>query len=145
MLKNAYFWEKTVKFSSASEAPPPNPVCLRWLGIRPQTSELLLLLAITTLYSSILTYKMRFIAPKGSKNNYSKCSAFASFAIFAPIFTLNSVVFVDRERKNIFFSRAHGTLATPLGSWLRNVLDHTFTLRCCVVFLSWRKVCKILK
>jgi len=29
---------------------------------------------------------MHFIAPQRRNNNYNKCSAFASFALFAPIF-----------------------------------------------------------
>jgi len=36
--------------------------------------------------------------------------------IFAPIFNFNSVVFVDRGRKNISCPRAQDTLATPLSS-----------------------------
>jgi len=38
---------------------------------------------------------MHFIALKRRKHNYNKCFAFASFTLLAPIFTLNSVVFVD--------------------------------------------------
>jgi len=91
MLKNVYFWEKTVIFSSASGAPPSNP------RLRPPAGGWGLLAvvnppAITTLYSSILIHTCVLLPPKGSKNNYSKCSAFASSALFAPIFTLNSVV-----------------------------------------------------
>jgi len=32
MLRNAYFYEKTVKVVSGSGTLPPNPVCLRRLG-----------------------------------------------------------------------------------------------------------------
>jgi len=78
-LKTRIF-EKTVKISRWT------PFSAGGWELRPQTPELLLPPAITTLYSSILTHKMRIIAPQGSKNNYSKCSAFPSFALFAPIF-----------------------------------------------------------
>jgi len=41
---------------------------------------------------------------------------FCFLRTFAPIFTSNILVFVDRGRKNISFPRAQSTLATPLGN-----------------------------
>jgi len=57
---------------------------------------------------------MHFIPLKKETSNYSKCSAFASFALLHLFFNLNSVSFVERGRKNISCPRAQGTLATPL-------------------------------
>jgi len=50
---------------------------------------------------------MRFIILKKRTN-------FASSKLLRLFFTLNSVVFLDRERKNISCPRAQGTLVTPL-------------------------------
>jgi len=63
---------------------------------------------------------MHFIPLKKETSNYSKCSAFTSFALFHPFFfNSNSVSFVEGGRKNISCSRAQGSLATPLvmGVW----------------------------
>jgi len=61
--------KKTVKISTASGALPPEPL--------------------------FTSHGCGFFALKEEKNNYNKCSAFASFAILHLFFTLNSVVFVD--------------------------------------------------
>jgi len=57
---------------------------------------------------------MRFITFKKEQNYYSKCFVFASSALLHLFFTSNSVVFIDRGRKNISCPRAQDTLATPL-------------------------------
>jgi len=56
---------------------------------------------------------MRFINPQ-------KRTIFASFKLLHLFFTLKSVVFVDRGRKNIFCPKVQGTLATPLTSVLED-------------------------
>jgi len=104
MLKNAYFREKIVKIVTLSEAPPPNPRSSPAAGdsaLRPP-------LAITTLSSSFLTYNAFYCSQ--TKNNYSKCSAFASFALFATIFHFKLHSFCWRGRKNISCARVQGTL-----------------------------------
>ena len=52
----------------------------------------------------------------------------------------------DSRRKAPKLSEDLQTLlhACTDGRWLQNVLDSIFTWRRCVVFLSWRKVCKVL-
>jgi len=67
MLKNGYFGEKTVKISSASGLCPRTPFASGGWGRIPQTPALILSPAITTVDSSILTHKMRFIAPSKKK------------------------------------------------------------------------------
>jgi len=59
---------------------------------------------------------MHFIPLKKEPSNYSKYSAFASFALLHLFFNSNSVNFVEGggRRKNISCPRAQGTLATPL-------------------------------
>jgi len=85
MLKNAYFLGKNCK-----NLPP----------------------TITTLSSLFLMLNAFYFAKKSS--NYSKCSAFASFALLHLFFNSNSISFVEGRRKNIFCPRAQGTLATLL-------------------------------
>jgi len=62
MLKNAYFWEKTVKIVSASGAEPPF-ASSSW-GFRTQTPALLLPPTITTLSSSFLVLNAFYSAQK---------------------------------------------------------------------------------
>jgi len=69
---------------------------------------------------------MPFITRKMYRNNYSKCSVFASSALSHLFFTSNSVVFVDRGRKIIPCPRAQGTLATPLKGTLRQDAKYIF-------------------
>jgi len=57
---------------------------------------------------------MLFVPFKKEPSNYSKCSAFAPFAVLHLFFNSNSVSFVNGGRKNISCPRAQGTLATPL-------------------------------
>jgi len=78
---------------------------------------------------------MRFTNLQKEKNNYSKCSVFASFTILHLFFTLNFVIFVDVGRKNISCSRAQGTLATTLIFPL-NKNSHLALLPNTVYFLS---------
>jgi len=54
---------------------------------------------------------MRFITLKKEQNNSSTCSAFTSSALIHLIFHFS---FFDGGRKNIFFPKAQGTVATPL-------------------------------
>jgi len=96
------FWEKTVKIVSASGALPSDP-----RAFIPPT--------ITTLTSSFLVLNA-FYSAKKEPNNYSKCSAFAYFALLHLYFCLNSVSFVEGGRKNIPCPRAQGTQATPLSA-----------------------------
>jgi len=59
---------------------------------------------------------MRFIILKKEQNNYSKCFAFVSSALFIYFLTSNSVLFIDKGRKNISCPGAQGTLPTPLST-----------------------------
>jgi len=106
--------EKTVKnrlgVGGSALKPPFAPGSCGW-GIRSQTLALLLSPTIITLSSVFLN---AFCYPKKEQNNYSKCSVFASSALFHLFFTSNFVVFVDRGRKIIPCPRAQDTLATPL-------------------------------
>jgi len=52
---------------------------------------------------------MRFIPLKQEPNNYSKCSAFASYALLHLSFNLNFVSFVEGGRKNISCPKAQGS------------------------------------
>jgi len=107
MLKNAYFYEKSVKIASTLGAPPPNPR----LPPRPQVVTPAYCYNFVEYFSSA---KCGLLSLEKEKNNYSKCSAFAFFALLHLFFTSNSVVFVDGERKNVSCPRAQGTLATPV-------------------------------
>jgi len=52
---------------------------------------------------------MRFIAfPQRRKNNYSKCSAFATFALFAPIFHFKLRSFYCRGAQEYFLPQGAG-------------------------------------
>jgi len=64
---------------------------------------------------------MHFIPLKKEPSNYSKYTAFASFALLHVFFNSNSVSFVKGGRKNISCPRAQGTLATPLLSSTENI------------------------
>jgi len=93
MLKNAYFLEKLKNCFSVTSA----------------------------YYYSFVMFISRgkcvLLPSKKNKilRNYSKiCSVFASTAAFSPIFTSNSVLFVDSGCKNMSCPRVQGTLATPL-------------------------------
>jgi len=74
-LKMCIFWNKNVKITSASGAEP----YLSW-GLCPQIPTLLPLLTIANLSSSFLALNA-FYYPQRQQTNYSKCSAFASFAL----------------------------------------------------------------
>jgi len=108
MLKNLLVLEKNCKdrLSVGGSAPNPSLATGGW-RLCPQTAAFLLLPAIATFYGL-------FLAPNAfyyiKKNNYSKWSAFAFTEAFPPIFTSNSVVFVDDGRKNVSCPRAQGTL-----------------------------------
>jgi len=94
MLKNAFF--SKIRLSAPT------------IPRLPQTPRVV----IFAYYYSIV--EMRFITFKKEQNNYSKCSVFASSALFHLVFISNSILFVDRGLKNISCPRAQGTLATPL-------------------------------
>jgi len=59
---------------------------------------------------------MHFMTLKKNKITIVKCSTFASYALLHLFFTLNSVVYVDGGRKNIFCPRTEqqDILAKPL-------------------------------
>jgi len=61
----------------------------------------------------VFSIKCVSLLSKKSRNS-SKCSAFATSALFYLFFTSNSAVFVDRGRKNDSCPRAQSTLATPM-------------------------------
>jgi len=78
MLKNAYFLEKDAKISSASGAPPPNPVGLRRLGVADPRD-------VTPVYYYNF---VKFIASSKCGLLHSKQKKFCFFQIFAAIFHL---------------------------------------------------------
>jgi len=125
MLKNTYFYEKCKNRLGVGGFDPETPLASGVWGQSPQTSTLLLQPIVTTLSSSFLALNAFYYLKKN--NNCSKCSAFASFALLHLFFTSNSVVFVDRGRKNVSCSRAQSKLATPLalglGAGLGNRLN----------------------
>jgi len=116
MLKNAYFLEKTVKNRLVSEPPNPRlPPSAEGSAHRsPRCNFCLLLQFCPVHFGSAKIVKCVLLPSKKEQNNCSKCSVFASFALFHLFFTSNSIRFVDKERKSIFCPRAQDTLTTPL-------------------------------
>jgi len=107
MLKNAFFLEKDVKNRlKRQEIRPLTPV-----GLQRKPPALLLPPTMTTLSSSFLALNAVYYLQKRTN--------FVSSKFLQLFFTSNSVVFVDRGRKNISCSRAKGTLATPLQANVR--------------------------
>jgi len=77
MLKNAYFWKKTVKFHLSvlnTRLPPASG------GSAPQTPALLLSPTITNLSAVFLALNAVYDVQK-EQNSYSKCAVFASSAL----------------------------------------------------------------
>jgi len=96
VLKNAYFLEKDVKNRlSVGETSPESPLASDGWELRPKTLALLLWPAITTLSSSFLALNAVYYLQKGTN--------------FCSYFSLQTLVFVDRGRKNISCPRAQGT------------------------------------
>jgi len=58
----------------------------------------------------------------------SKCSAFASSVLLRLFFTSNSTVLIDESARIIFFTRAQGTVATPLLSHKHCNLSHFYEM-----------------
>jgi len=99
------FFGKRCKKSS-QRLRPQTPVCLRPMGDPPPDSHV-----VTPAYHYNF---VKFISSTKVGLLPSKKNKFCIFQILQLFFTSNSVVFVDRWRKNISCSRAQGTLATPL-------------------------------
>jgi len=57
---------------------------------------------------------MHFIPLKKEPSNYSKCSAFASFALLHLFFNSNSEVYLKGTQEYFLLQGAGYTLATPL-------------------------------
>jgi len=108
------FLEKTVKFVSAAGAPPPNPRLPPAAGSSAPNPRVVTPTYYYNFVEFIFSWKMRFIPLKKETSNYSKCSAFASFALFHLFFNSSSLSFVEGGRKNISCPRAQSTLATLL-------------------------------
>jgi len=96
------FWKKTVKIVSASGAPPPNPVYLRRLEAPPSDPRVVTSAYYYNFIEFLSSAKCVLFRSKKNKYNYSKYSAFASFALLHLFFNSNSVSFVGGGRKNIF-------------------------------------------
>jgi len=115
MLKNAIFMEKSVKIASASGALHPNPRLPPAAGGSAPSPRVVTPASYCyNFVESVSSTKCVCNLQKKKKNNYIKCSAFASFALLHLLFTSNSVVCVDGERKNVSCPRAQSDLATPL-------------------------------
>jgi len=98
MLINMCFLEKDVenRLSVGGSAAEP-PLASGGWGLRPQTPALLLSSTITTLSSSFLALNAVYCLQKSTN--------FASSKFLQLFFTSNSVVFVDRRRKDISLRR----------------------------------------
>jgi len=78
------FEKKAVK--SPQRRGAPNSVCLSRLGAEPSDRRVVTSACQYNFVQFDSNSNANFIAPQRRKNNYSKCPAFASFALFAPIF-----------------------------------------------------------
>jgi len=104
MLEDAYFLEKTINIASASGAPPSN---LRLLSAALRC-YFCLLLQLCRVY--FYTAKCGLLPLKKNKITTVNVLLLLLLHLF---FTLNSVVFIDRWRKNISCPRAqHPSYAT---------------------------------
>jgi len=109
MLKNAYFLEKDVKNRlSVGGSAPESPFAFGGWGLRSPPPDPRV---VTPAYYYNF---VKFISNTKFGLLPSKRTNFASSKFLQLFFISNSVVFVDKGRKNISWPRAQGTLATPL-------------------------------